>query len=730
MAQVKALLDREGDHGQGFDHVERWLMLRSPYFREELIEGVQVFPEGPLIFKGPNPYPMEEMAALLRLDFKTGKDLLLRMAREGKNPLAAAALLEHSLRPEGKELAGLKEELRKGLMQVVEDRKALPPIRECALGALAKDAWPGQEKWLEGLFADPTLREVRIESKVFTPITAILKDSDRWLPLPIRLVKDPRRDVHEAAVVILGDLLQRPGDPPVPEAALRALLPWLKNPSWADDQWSLRLYVVRALVDMKMPECVPDLLRMMETEQDESVVGSVADALARHSDPRAIPLLRKRLARIRDYSARSSIVNALLACGGYALHKQVDAIAGKRIGDPEPSPPPTGAFSPPEAEGSLLYRALLEQPPKPALAQAVLDRADRDEQAGAGISQEMFRALLQWDHAPGHRWLIQRLIRHGLRTGEYPWPTTQPVETDSNFLPKPISRFGLELRNLLACADLLQKDAPADLAQLRSMGGSKGALGAVLLGDSHAAARILREGDPRTVSALLATAALVRMPLPLERVARQLDSKEPPVARAAEAYLRAEGSLAAQALFMAHRPGQSVVFGAKSPELSAPFRDPADNEVYPPPEEEWTLRRSSAHSDRITVRRWADRAEIIHATGGAFPEAPVPRPLTARELSQLQAFLAENRIDELADFSPQDVHISGGTAVTYEHRKPLWGRRVSMDNVQFIAPFSVYDRLVKHFEKLALPPGPATTRPASGPARESADKAEDGRTAP
>src|SRR5690606_10592987 len=232
--------------------------------------------------------------------------------------------------------------------------------------------------------ADETLADLRVGGRSFTGLTTIIyhMPDGHYTDRMIELAGSDNRTVRNAAV---RNLLVMKGE----ERIVRALLPWLKDPEWADEnEAGARDRLVRALAEFKIPESVPGLIAMLDeretggfsslpaarraaveaamaaanaanaaayaantaanaintgvsnsaavrtsnsnavsaqSEEYYPYRSSAIQALAKQADARAVPALRRMLAVTENYQ-QVGVINALLASGGFSTEEKVNAL--------------------------------------------------------------------------------------------------------------------------------------------------------------------------------------------------------------------------------------------------------------------------------------------------------------------------------------------------------------------------------------------------------------------
>ena len=176
-------------------------------------------------------------------------------------------------------------------------------MRDLAFDALVKEPdWSGRDEWYYSLLEDETLGDLRVGGASYTGLTTIIMYSppEKYQDKMIELVKSTNLTVRNAAPRNFSDIADREH----PDA-VRALLPCFEDPKWARDTGGERQRLVSILQSLKMPECVPGLIAMLdEKEMQEFPVREVPSAA--YSSDRVANAMNTAVAPMRSTSNANS----------------------------------------------------------------------------------------------------------------------------------------------------------------------------------------------------------------------------------------------------------------------------------------------------------------------------------------------------------------------------------------------------------------------------------------
>jgi hypothetical protein len=242
------------------------------------------------------------------------------------------------------------------------------------------------------------------------------------------------------------------------------------------------------------------------------------------------------------------------------------------------------------------------------------------------------------------------------------------------------------IANALERRKLLQKTVKMELAELGASQGAPAGFASVLLADSDRESAILQGTDEEAQSAMMASARLIRESLAIYPVAKLLNSSNPYLASAAEAYLETEDSPQARNLVLGMHPNQAKIIGARESYDPGHFSYKSFDQLEGQLSEQV---RQAKEPDELyallSAGYWGDAGQIIvhvrqHEATLEYikrSQQTKRRALSAAELELLVRFLQENQIDDLG---PLNLAANDGMQYEYIHLTRAGGRRVFMNN--------------------------------------------------
>ena len=594
--------------------IRRWMKYNTPHYSAELER------EAARVSDSSNGYVLhhDELIALARVDWDRAGPIVSRLynnpTQKASHTAALWALYLHAIE-EGS--LGDTERYREELKEVVADKSLSDGIRDLELDALSLEKeWSGREDWYLSLLEDDTL----LELGTYTGLTTLPSASpdDKYIDRMIALLDSDNINVRTAAARNL--VLKLNTDR---QDIIKALVPWLTNEKWLKPSAGRRDSVVQALSRIKVPEAVPALILALdektspesrraaslamanamnainaaaraasiaansaaavEDDEEESEVpptpvpprfstanaanaaANVAyadfagpefplrywaiSALSHQGDARAVPALRRILNEVDQAYEQNSLIGAIQNSGGFTIPEQVDAIedVAKNVDTITASfgananvasnfhylPGAKPKFDIRRALGLYITQQYIV---REDLARAVVDRITSLDRSDSKTAEAMRRIVTRW-HAPAVNALLLRDLKSGRTTTE-------------------------ALVKLLAIRKDLRTSQQTDVFDTRT--GSPMAVGisACLIEEANDYEAILDSASDEAKTALLACSRLIRAPLPIQKVAENLQSKDKLLALAAERYLESEDSPEARRIVLSLHPNEAKILGA------------------------------------------------------------------------------------------------------------------------------------------------------------------------
>ena len=677
---IKRLYDDNGERlGEGWrDDVKKYLKLNSRYFREELVADAMAAKDdretGSVTHE-------DELTTLARLDWSRAEPVLSNFAQA---PMPRRAVLAKTLLYLHYEGNNPKvEALFADLKKTVEDRKALGYSRDKAADALLSVNWSGRDQWFLTLFSDPTLRNLHDGFYLRMPLVSnVGGDPDHWIPIVTKLIANSDRPVHDNAVecLIHFQLANARRD------ALMPLLPWLSDPKWSSASDRLRL--IQSVDKLDMRESVTGLITVLNQPVDEADRAYAANSLVHFRDPGAIPDLRRGMPSIVDSHYRRMFIAALIAAGGLSdteAASSVEAYAAMKSTKEGSETLERAEYSWPKVALDVpisigQYLAEREAPSEGTMAILLLG-ATALESSDPQISDLLRDIVHRWPSTIGDRDIAQRIQSH-----------SAPARSVAYAL----------LRR-----DSFRKNCVNAIAVSASLSGAPGGIFAVLAGNQYREAQILKGSDDAAIQSLLASARLVREPLPFDQVERIYNSGDTRLEQVAGAYLTAEDSSRARQIFSSKAKGL-VIVGARQA-----GGDPGHHSYTDFDKRESELLSLMSGKDAydeafalLSAGYWGDAGQIVIGSRGdtstiTFYDDPARRyrrTLRAEEVKGVTNFIKSEKVDDLG---PLSQTVFDGMQYEYVHLTKNQGRRVFMNNPgESDSGGSVYDRLCGSFHKL------------------------------
>ena len=538
-AYDKAIADRLFDQ-DWHEKVKKWLVFNSTYFLDELLALAQRAKDND---KDGDVDREDAITALANVSWTNAVPLLRGLMTTGQprsTALALSLFYEHAIKEKD---TGAEERYRRDLQTIASNRAQPGYARNLAVESLSLSEWSGRDEWYLSLFQDETLLESTDSEYSSSPLSTLFdSEPEKWIPIMTRLIESKDINVKTAAAVCLLGV----DDGEIAKNALTPLLPWLTTPTWANDSSNYRMRLVQRLESVKIPESVPGLISLIETEPTEAdsvyTRGFAAISLASYQDPRAVPVLKKALAKERDESQRFRLMKALLSTKGLAEEEQLKALeeyAGK-LSTPEGRVDVTRYRTPQDEPLSLAltigkYLGQNRETPSESLVKAVLGRAEELKTENPAVADVLVEIAQQWQ---GHE--VELDILRRIANGS----------ADSTAIMEAIRR-----------RETMQQGLRTELEGLAAVAGAAQGVGAVLLDDPGLAQGVLNAENVPAKIALLACARLTQTALPVEMVGPFLRHEDSVLSLAAEGYLLAEDSKEAQNLLWQRHPNEAFVTG-------------------------------------------------------------------------------------------------------------------------------------------------------------------------
>ncbi|MBK8303926.1 MAG: hypothetical protein IPK98_11185 [Chloracidobacterium sp.] len=603
---VKEIYDREGSGGainkEERRMVKEWLMYNSPYFSSDLARKASSVNDSGEYVTG-----QQELLSLARVDFDRAKPIIERLLGDNSlktsKVLATWAQYRHALDTNS---TGDIETYRDALKAFVEDKNAMPGMRDLAMDALVTEKeWSGRDEWYFSLLADETLSKLVVNGQTNTGLTTLILNSpeDKYVEKMIELAGSNNPTVRGNAVRNLIAQLNT-GNP----AVVKALLPWLEDQKWAIDVDDSRGTLVRKLSEIEVPESVPGLMKVLDEKHIQSANtaanaaytaanaaanaarpvftapaanrpavnapiikdgvqimvfpfrSAAVAALAKQKDGRAVPALRRVLPEMSQSYERDIVVSAIWECNGFSLTEQLDALetAAKGVRTEMDNEANLAANANAVAANyATTYENEGKRAPTPAeirasLGRTLLQSPTIPDVLARGVVDRI--AVLDTKDKPlalAYRRMILR------------WQNAAINILLLRDLKRGVADLDTIIRLLGQRKELRVKQS-TDIFDIRT--GTPTALGisACLVEDSADYDAIIDNGNIESKTAMFACARLLRLPLQVPKVAENLKSPNPLLQIAAERYLESEDSPEARAIVLARHPNEAKILGARS----------------------------------------------------------------------------------------------------------------------------------------------------------------------
>ena len=612
------------------DKVRKWLVFNTAYFLDELLAMARKAKDNQ---KDGDIDKEDALSALAKVSWTTAEPLLRGLLASGQprsTALALSLFYEHAI--DEKDLAN-EERYRRDLQAIAANRSQPGYARNIAIESLSLSEWSGLDDWYLGLFQDESLLDVSDGEYSLSPFDALFhSDLEKWVPIMARLLESKDANVRSVAALCL---VTADDNEEVAKKALTPLLPWLMNPGWINDSDNQRLRLIQSLGAVKIPESVPGLIWVVENDDAEGSYarGFAAQSLSLYQDARAVPALKKALAKEKDESQRLRIIRGLLSSNAMPESEQLEALEAfaTKIASPESRLDvvryrlPTEEPLPPMLMiGKYLGQST--ETPSETLVNAVLARAEELKSQNAPVADALIEITHQWQGQQVELDIVRR-IGNG--------------SADSTTIAEALRR-----------KDKLQQGLRTELQGLASVAGAAQGVGAVLLDDPTLAQGILNSEDEPAQIALLACSRLAQTALPVELVSPLLGHRNQLLTEAVETYLLAEDSPEAREILWQRHPNEAFVTGWRANpnyygmnfEALVKTEDELRAEILKEkaPTEIIAL-FSNAAGQGVVVRIYADKAVFTqHEDAARYRERTVPMA----EIAALKDFLSTGGYSE------------------------------------------------------------------------------------
>ena len=632
------------------------LMTHGNYFREELVRRV-FFPDDVT-----EPDFREATSAFLRLDREGAKQLFLKESTSGDlmhRVLALSNLHEHFAAEANPPTPA---NWLDALKRIAADSKSAREPRRLALLCVMAEKSSFDDQWFLNLFHDPSLTQVaefNIEGRAPTLLgDVVAARPDYWIPKIVPLVASNDPAVHANAVFALMQFQSEEAR----ADAFRPLLPWLENRRWAPERKGFlnRLRLIQSLDRVELPEAVPGLLKVVETESEWELAGA-AEALAHQNAREAGEPLKRALKREKEEQHRRTITRALLKLNALSVAEMVQALKsfaekistaeGQKEVEAADDLTPKRHLDLPVSMGRELSRSELSDD---QLNAELLAEARRISVTNPAAADKLRQFVAQWQTPSAMKAIVDRL-RSGELTAAW---IEQLVETRAKL--------------------------SVPLAEVRDLSGSALGVQAGVTGRPDLIQAINSGNDPIATRVLLAVARLSGVELPITPVEKFLTCSDKHLARAAELYLEADDSAPAREALWAHSKDQALVLGYPHSSGEVWRGDIYRSEAAARdlvlasggPQEIYALLSEGTWGGRgqALLLRYEDRVILRRNDGnGRFQE----RQLALKDMDSLKEWIEREQIDDLPPF---DTGTADGVEYEYLHLTRTGGRRVYMNN--------------------------------------------------
>ena len=647
--------------------VKEWLKYNSNSYVDELIREAQKIKDRDNYVQNPQ---QDVLLALAKVDWDSARPIIERLENDLSQPysqiLARWVQYKHAVDTDD---SGAAEKYRRMLQDIVENKSAAWAQRDLAMDALAINGdWQGRDEWYISLLEDETL--LTIQDNGNTGLTTLIAASPpkKWTEKMLGLVKSSSLTVRSAAV---RNLMNSPDNKR--KDVLEALLPWLTNANWAKPSRNgERGQYISALAEGDLPESVPGLISIVMNEEEFRT--TAIGALIKYKDIRAVPALKFALSLEENLEARSIIVQALIASGGFSDDEQMTALEAYATlvstptgleqfnsyqyqeyyegGEDEGSDKPAQKPLPLQiVVGKIVGE---QEEPTDGLVVRAVERVKILRRTKPPVADTLAEIMQKWKG----RAIYAEILRQ-IRNGE------ADAET---------------ILSILAKRKDVREKVSGELAMLRGTSGTARGIGACLIEDENDFLSILGQtADAEAQTAMFACARLLRVKLPVAEVGAFLNNPNKLLALAAERWLESEDGVSARKLVLAKHQNEVLILGARQafmPEgktFESKSLDAVFESVNGMPF--WSLPFSEMKKSEERLREEIKTNPDLSAVYAILPEAKsgqqiirvykdkivftfeedaaryLEKTLTAKEFENFYNFLIANKIDSLPPFN-------------------------------------------------------------------------------
>jgi hypothetical protein len=482
---LEQLPDKEGYEKNTRRKVRAWLYRHGGRMREQVLQDC-LNPDWEAVanYKKPDA----SIDAVMAREPVEAERIIKGMANDTDpmKRLFALSLLEYKVEP------GDKQQWRGNFTDAAENPKFTKDVRELAVWFLSKQEWSDKEAWLVSRVMSTDL------GKAYWFRSFIEHAPERWIPVLAKITGGENRIArsHAAELLIFARLEGKAA-----ADALRPLLPWVSDLSWADDM-ERRRNLISGLCYTDLPECSDFLMAMLPKEEDSECIRNAALILAHYQVKSSGPLLKKALARCKEYYDISRVVSSIRRFQEFPH----DEIIG----------------------GLVAYFTSFPTEEK------------RDEFRRVGSSDCKAAEVIGQSYAkklPDDKTLVEAILKRSeqlkSKEPELAASLVHCVMISAPTLSEPLFADAISKSSIrpdeLAAALLHCRDKAWDIRpfqKLRKQKGMVAAIVAVLTGDKQRISTLLAGKDPNVWTALLEASRLAQEPLDFKRVAELMEMED------------------------------------------------------------------------------------------------------------------------------------------------------------------------------------------------------------